>query len=543
MKRSNWIAIGMISSSMLFAQKGSVLPNLVTGIPAPANILIPGTVVIGLEPPSSQISPVLKLRNELIGNLNAPIVIASIGESYAAGEGNPNHASGTKSNVRWQPLGPIFDANGHLITDDDGTGVQCHHSLNNGPTQAALALNALDGVDINFATFACSGATIDVGLTGRYGGIDQGNRSRLPAQIDQLQTWLNSLPPLQRRLDVLLISVGGNDMGFGDAVRTCLNPLEGNCGQNSTLLDTIANGHHSNDGVVGSSHVRAKYAALQDAINGLNPKPRFVVITTYPDLVRDSDGVLCDSADPDNGFTVDADNQPGTTFGFGGSMKNISHDEARFLADTLLATLNSKVSQGAGDNQWKLVDGMTELTHEHGYCSHDRWFNTLKDAFDRQGDIFGTAHPNLKGHAAYKHLIVKKLVEILNLSKAPAIEVNLPEVRPVLAPFNPSRPFDKMWQVSVEIAPTAYDVDVQLQFDVNQPDATALFNPTTLNMQRDPSFRFRQVYSVQIPDSNHFTALEPWHFRVLMKYGIPGKVKTNIFIGRTYSAIGSPNGL
>jgi hypothetical protein len=551
MKR-NWMAIGFFTSSMLLAQPGITLPgfpNPVTGIPptiVPANIKAAAGVV-GLEQPVSKNAPALKLQNTLLPALNGgPLVIASIGESYAAGEGNPNVELGRNRAVKWQPLGPLFDSNGQPRSTDDGTGVQCHHSIVNGRAQAALALNALDGVDINFASFACSGSTIGVGLLGSYFGIEPGNRSALPPQIDQLQAWLNTMPITQRRLDVLLISVGGNDMAFGDVVPDCLNPLVLACYQDQTLLDSIANGHTTNDGVVGTNHVRAKYKALETAINALNPKPRFVVITSYPDLVRDSDGIPCDSVDVDHGFTVNAQHQPGTTFGLGGSMKNITGDEANYLSNTLLPALNAKVLQGGEDNGWIFLAGMPEMTNEHGYCAADRWFNTLKDSFDRQGDIFGTAHPNAEGHRAYKHLIVKKLVELLNLPEAPEIEVNQPTIlpQPVL-PATPGLPPGAAWQVSVEIAPTAWDVDVELQYDVNTPDQQAFFTNTTatLTMQRDPNRHFRQVYTVMIPHSDKFQPFEPWHYRVVIKYGMGSQPKTNFFIGQTYRGTGAPTGI
>ncbi|MCZ7588078.1 MAG: hypothetical protein M5U27_04295 [Gaiella sp.] len=112
-------------------------------------------------------------------------VIASIGDSYAAGEGTMVRngdfdANGVLraggSEEAWggfTELGASFA--GNLRAD------LCHRSRHAGAAVAARTLqDRYPGIRIVFRSFACSGATIPKGLLGPYVGADDALKPRYP---------------------------------------------------------------------------------------------------------------------------------------------------------------------------------------------------------------------------------------------------------------------------------------------------------------------------------------------------------------------------
>src|SRR5262249_34692758 len=70
-------------------------------------------------------------------------LVVSVGDSYAAGEGNPAIARNGSTPAQWEDK-------------------RCHRSHWSGPMQAAFALeNADPHSSVTFLSFACSGATIN----------------------------------------------------------------------------------------------------------------------------------------------------------------------------------------------------------------------------------------------------------------------------------------------------------------------------------------------------------------------------------------------
>ena len=126
------------------------------------------------------------------------ILIVAMGDSYASGEGNPR-------NVRsWLRRGGAFTP----YWDDD----PCHRSTRAAPAQAALALEeASRTTSVTLLLLACSGATVDRGILGPQVAAGQSE-----SQIEQAARVLAG-----READLVLISVGGNDVGFTSVLETC----------------------------------------------------------------------------------------------------------------------------------------------------------------------------------------------------------------------------------------------------------------------------------------------------------------------------------
>ena len=126
------------------------------------------------------------------------ILIVSLGDSYASGEGNPR-------NVRsWLRQGGSLTP----YWDDD----PCRRSVHAAPAQAALALErSSPRSSVTLVHLACSGATVDAGLLGPQVAAGQGS-----SQVEQAVALLGG-----READLVLVSIGGNDVGFTSILQAC----------------------------------------------------------------------------------------------------------------------------------------------------------------------------------------------------------------------------------------------------------------------------------------------------------------------------------
>lgn len=119
--------------------------------------------------------------------------------------------------------------------------IKCHRS-NFAPSQVAIDRLKLDmgdiGTDIRieFTNVACSGATINAGLLASYEGVfPSGNL--IKSQIDQARDFLDETLTNSglNNADIVLLTIGGNDVGFGAVVGACA--LYKKSGFNDPLLD------------------------------------------------------------------------------------------------------------------------------------------------------------------------------------------------------------------------------------------------------------------------------------------------------------------
>jgi hypothetical protein len=115
------------------------------------------------------------------------LLIVSLGDSVASGEGNPPWRS-----------------------------TQCHRSTRSAPMIAARKLETDDErSSVTAVDLACSGASIYEGLLGGYAGIEPGEP--LAPQVDDAEDLIGERTP-----DAVLLSVGANDLHFTDILMDCL---------------------------------------------------------------------------------------------------------------------------------------------------------------------------------------------------------------------------------------------------------------------------------------------------------------------------------
>lgn len=181
------------------------------------------------------------------------LLIAGLGDSVAAGEGNPDRPIALSDEgfcfrrflgaVRGEYFRPSrLGFQGDKACDDNPAGsaaaandwnshaarwmsAACHRSLYGYQMRTALAL-AIENkrIAVTFLPLACTGATIERGLFGSQGASDCPPSGRcagsVPSQVTQLQDALDKARKLlpSRRLDLVLLTVGANDIKFSGLV-------------------------------------------------------------------------------------------------------------------------------------------------------------------------------------------------------------------------------------------------------------------------------------------------------------------------------------
>jgi hypothetical protein len=293
-------------------------------------------------------------------------LIVSIGDSVAAGEGIPDIPD--EEEAVWQSR-------------------RCHRSARAGTALAAKQIEEDDRhTSVTFVHLACSGATVPVGLTGPYAGVESKPGARpLAAQVEVL----NHLAQV-RPVDAVLLSVGANDIHFGDVVRFCANPLPGNC----FAKRFNPAGPDGDEGQTTAEVVAESLAALPGRYRELDQKidpsiPRsHIHVVEYFDPTGDSDGRTCESGPP-----------------------GVSRPELEQAKTGMLQPLNRAVAAAAERFGWDEVTGVAAEFRLHGYCAQQPWVVRLGRSFlDLGGSpalkrLLGTLHPNGAGQEAIGELI------------------------------------------------------------------------------------------------------------------------------------------
>ncbi|MBS1824504.1 MAG: SGNH/GDSL hydrolase family protein [Acidobacteria bacterium] len=354
--------------------------------------------------------------------------IVSIGDSYAAGEGNPNSIA----------------ANGTAVWSS----TPCHRSFNNGRRMASDRINDLPNVSTIFSDFSCTGAGINEGVLGPMdSSAPETPNARVGAQMTAVTNEVRS------PIDILMVSIGGNDVGFAPVVKECMLPTD--CRTSPVVLNAI-------QGI--TSFLPQRYDALAARIANLNP--RFVYITEYPGVLKRKDGAFCGGFDdlfvPTGDFA-------------GMAMRFISQEESEFLLDRFIRPLNDQIQAAAARHGWRYIAGPEDTFTPHGFCNAagQRWVNTLGDSFLRQGTHTGTAHPNVDGHRAYADALIRRAT----------LDFNLPLEAPRVVDIRERN-------VGLDIPIASPGVRKQVQAEINQVPSAL-----TATLQ----FRFRRLFETSVP--------------------------------------------
>jgi lysophospholipase L1-like esterase len=281
------------------------------------------------------------------------ILIVSIGDSYASGEGNPvvpGYFGFESAQWAYSP-----DASMELQN------ANAHRSTVAAPAQFALALQKSNPHEaVTFVSVANSGASIAQGLLGPMPSIGDPSYI-LPAELDELKQIIGSHP-----ISVLTLSIGANDIGFSTRVDQLIENTE----LGSPSLSTIQSQVNAD-----LATLPQQYAMLDQAIKVLDPGQ--ILITGYPDLTRNSQGKIA----------------PIVFLG----LDIISAKDAKFAANSIIAPLDQAVGTAARTYGWTYVDYSADF-RRHGYPSTNSWIRDLNDSEEIEDSFDGAFHPNAAGH-------------------------------------------------------------------------------------------------------------------------------------------------
>ena len=325
----------------------------------------------------------------------APVRIVALGDSFISGEGAPEFFAGT----------------------NDAGGNQCRRAPTAHPYLMAAAL------ETNVVSVACSGAKIadliscgQMWPDGRRCRVEPaaeaptgGTDSDVPTEPDAVPNalegvWMDALqidddrPPgrlpqlvtaidrnLNEAADVVLLSIGGNDVGFSSIVKACLLPK--GCDERREVW------------LGGIDLLGPKLDKAYNTIAATFPSAK-VMVMPYPMLVNAEQDTSCDLG--------------------------LSQDEREFMVD-FIEKLDVTISEAAARAGFEYVADAVNAYDDFQLCDDEAAANHLKlvppegDKLGRYSPgtwIPGSMHPNSLGHELTAQKTVCTLAEQLEISSA-----------------------------------------------------------------------------------------------------------------------------
>lgn len=345
------------------------------------------------------------------------LLVVGMGDSFASGEGNPDvpvrfsrdrsadygersgssDLTGYPARVGpWKQIGdkPFIEENPRW--SDQG----CHRSLYSYQLRAALQLSIEDDHRaVTYVGVACSGSEVTYGLFLRYAGnewvpnpTDMSQISAVAAaQCDDHDAPFQDLPeayhmdgtipelkgglvlrkcdPINaRKIDLLFVSVGGNDVGFS---RLLANSVLSDESTLRMLGGWFGQVHGLDDASLGLEALKLRYKSLNRAIHYLLHIPweqsDRVLLTAYPGLALQGDGT---STCPDGAAGMDV-------------LPDFQLSEAKLRVGTWIADkLNTAMKEAADHYQWTFVDSHRRDFLGRGICA-----GTTYDGADIADDL------------------------------------------------------------------------------------------------------------------------------------------------------------
>lgn len=278
------------------------------------------------------------------------LVIVSLGDSMSSGEGVPQ-----REGRQWE-------------------NEPCHRSSESGMARAARMIEN-DGnpattddehSSVTFVHLACSGASTWHVNDAFFRGVTRGGME--DPQLFKLRQIIGD-----RDVDVVLITIGINDIRFGDVLKHCL--FYPDCDlvyfEGQTLTGFL------NERI---EALEESYARVDRYLEALKIPSSKVRLIEYPDPSIGTHDERC-------------------------GYKTISAEEMEYLRQHLLLPLNAAGDAAAAANGWTRVRGVAERFSGHGLCAEDSWMVGIFESFAKQGNPDGGFHPNYQGHAQVASIV------------------------------------------------------------------------------------------------------------------------------------------
>jgi hypothetical protein len=359
----------------------------------PVTIAVPypdgATVSVGVEG-EAPISTDIKVRD---------LLIVGLGDSFASGEGNPDvpvrfDVNGRTRNVYPRRAGNDARSNAQWMDE------LCHRSLYGHQLRTALQIGIENPkAAVTFMGYACSGAAIDDGVLGPQSYVDyvsrgdnNGVRAIKGGQKDTQLRWLlrelctvtpervNDLwtcpgGAFRRPVDFLLLSIGGNDIGFSNLVGWATLRDSTSATLAKFFGATVSAKQFSEnmkDDLPGAYARLAK--AIETAVPLRNGALAFdasrVVLTAYPDILENEAGKVCPSGEEGTDEDLYAANQSLDAFQ---SWLVVTPDKLG-NAHSQLEKLHNRMSELAEDHGWSFAARVyaDRSFRGHGFCAQNQ---------------------------------------------------------------------------------------------------------------------------------------------------------------------------
>jgi hypothetical protein len=332
------------------------------------------------------------------------LLIVGLGDSFASGEGNPDVPVlfsrdrsadyGARSETRdltgyparvgpWKQIGDKAFIQENARWSDQG----CHRSLYSHQLRAALQLSIEDEHRaVTYVGVACSGSEVTYGLFLSYAGnewvpnpSDMSQISAIAAaQCDEHDAPMQDLPeayhmdgtiaelkgglvlrkcdPINaRKIDLMFVSIGGNDVGFS---RLLANSVLSDESTLRMLGGWFGQVHDLDDASLGLEALILRYKSLNRAVHYLLHIPweqsDRVLLTAYPGLALQGDGK---STCPDGVEGMDV-------------LPDFHLSETKLRVGTWIADkLNNAMKDAAAHYQWTFVDQHRRDFLGRGICA------------------------------------------------------------------------------------------------------------------------------------------------------------------------------
>lgn len=324
------------------------------------------------------------------------ILIASIGDSFSSGEGNPERVRGqiVGQGAAWADDGSM---NANSVVNQRHR--RAHRSTLAWPAQVALAVEQADPhTSVTFVSVATTGATISHLLTQGVGAEHEPLPSGgMLGQLTELKSIIGN-----RRIDLLTISIGINDIGFAKVIAAYLlgnepSVFADNAGarqnfaraaphEQRTAIVNAANSGAWNavlDGgctdCIGINNLPSQYGSLASDLEARFPGQILnVTVVSYPDATGERSGnstvwcqkIVDDMINTSTGVLLNfATGIPGNIVGLVTPDTEIGGKEQQSMVEEILNPLNRTVEIEATRSGWNAVSVQHQFADGHGYCA------------------------------------------------------------------------------------------------------------------------------------------------------------------------------
>lgn len=473
----------------------------------------PCSVSVRLSIPATGARVTVSSNNALLvtGNIRPSFRrILGLGDSYASGQGNPDRPTKWLRGFEGQPWEPgRLEATREFVGDAaDWLSPRCNRSFWSHQHMTALKIAATDRhSQVAFIHLACTGAEIVDGMlapqrmpsgmpdacylrhakrpnnasvdaecdvpysqiaaavalfcSGQPFRIEPALRQRITSALalkhaTHQRQWIGDLVSCDggalKPIDTVLLSIGGNDIGFAGVIAHALLPVRSRLGPPTDLVVGLTRkeggvvcpypGAPGECSALSAAHrirdLRARFEALNRALLELlelsGPK---IVLTEYTNPLRDQSGQLCANPTGTNRNQWDA-LRLALPIGLNPAIWqiNLTEGEAFSVDRAVVPKLNTALRNAAKRHGWRLVPTGTAM-ERHGWCvggprSLDkvaepyRWnayadagrrIRTANDSLltqwglsaGRRDWLSGVFHPNAYGHAAIADAVMQEL--------------------------------------------------------------------------------------------------------------------------------------